>query len=223
MRNAKKKTRRTNAGTGLQIAQFLVIGLILVVAYLGVQPYLKIILTLAPDPQDPVTVFLLQIPLVGWLVSSVGYLLCLVPAILFWGVVQIAELLPVLIETDRENIAFTVEQYRKATNGINLEAREEDPELIKDLVETFDQLPIAWLKTLYRYRTFAFLFDFVVTVLTYPPITVSAWQFATRPSFDDVNWLNLTISLACVFLIGESIKLFRHFGAGKVILTPNVE
>jgi hypothetical protein len=219
MKRSKSKTKRSNSLTAIRLAQFLIILLCFGVAYLGIQPYLKLILHIAPDPQEMVTAFLLRIPPVRWLMDSVGYLLCLVPAVALWAMVQVAELLPSLIETDQQNIRHTVEQYRQAAGANFIEEREEDPELIKALIDTFNSLPIAWLQTLYNYRAGAFILDLVVTVAAYPPIKVGAWQFLTRPAFEDVHWLNLTITLSCVFLIEQTLKLFRHLAAGNVILT----
>ena len=168
------------------------------IAWLNLQPYVQLMLWFKPESNSAAIEFLLTVPIISWLLTSAGWLVVLLGAFTVWGCVQITQLLPDLLRNDRENLRYTVETYRQQSGG-RLESHDEDPGIVRQLIEFYNNLPARWLKALFRAQSAAFLIDASLAIICYPPLLVDWDVFLAAPNPDDVKWLNVGIIILCVF------------------------
>lgn len=208
MVTASERKRRSLVRDAFWLLKCLAIGLGAGIAWLNIQPYLQLVLWLTPDEQSQTIQFLLNVPLIGWIFSGAGWAVSLVAAIILWGCVQLAQLLPDILRNDRENLRYTLESYRQNASH-SLQAQESDPTVVQKLIEFYNNLPAAWLKALFRAQTAAFFLDAAAAVVVYPPITVPWDVFLAAPNPNDVNWVNAGIIVICVFTANILLWIFK--------------
>jgi hypothetical protein len=184
-----------------QLLKALAIGLAVGIAWLNIQPYVQLMLWLSPSKHSATIQFLVGVPIVGWLITQAGWLIAIVGAVIVWAVIQMIELLPDLLKNDRENLKYTINSYRQQNSGTSIESNDDEPEVIRRLIKFYNDLPTKWLKAVFQSQSVAFVADFVLSVLYYPPLLkgVDPQLFIANPNTSDVNWTNAGIIVLCVF------------------------
>lgn len=167
-------------------------------AWLNVQPFMAFVLWALPEESDPVVQFFLGLPVVGGVVSAVGGLLVAAAGVAVWGTITLIELFPGLIKLDRESIGRVIEDYRAHGNA-HLNAQEEDPGVIQQLIQWHNELPAEWIKALFRAQSLAFCVDFAASFIYYYPLKTDLQVFLSAPSVADVDWMLVLVILLCVF------------------------
>ncbi|MGA1256358.1 MAG: hypothetical protein ACO3YZ_05190 [Candidatus Nanopelagicaceae bacterium] len=188
-------------------------GIALIVSYLNVQPYLGLVLWIAPE-QGAVTDFLISIPLVGWLITGAGWLFTIVVAIVLWATIQVIQVMPDLLKNDQENVKFTIDTYRRNSGG-TLSSSDNDPSVIQALVRIYNNLPAAWIKTLFRSQKTAWLIDFCLSAFYYYPLKVDYRIFWIAKDPAMVDWINVLIIVACVFTANILLHLITVIEQGS--------
>lgn len=211
------KNRNSWIPKALQLGKMVAIGVAVFIAYINCEPYLKLVLYLAPTPESGTAAFMLSLPIIGGLLQSFGNLIGLIIALCLWLIASVLEALPLLLKYDQENLKYAIGQTR--ANQQLIEPNENDSEDVQRLITLHNALNTRWIKDLFSLGQWAMIFDGAVSAFGYPPITIAPGEFignamngAVLPS-DFHLWHCICLGI-CIFSTNALIYIFKVFFDG---------
>lgn len=178
--------------------------------FANMKPYLDIVGYLGDFFLSlPLMPFLLQLPLIGWLITTAGGVLQTIFGAILWAILQIFELLPTVMKNNPGFLLAVIAAYR-AFRQLRVEAG--DNRVIKRLKAKYNSLPTQWLEEAEHYRAIAYAVDALLCFAFYPPIK-GGWEnmglFLMAPSFSDLDRNHIILALSSMFLVEAMYRAYR--------------
>lgn len=207
------------------IGLFLILTLGGVLVVLNLQPYMQMARWLIEViAYIPLINILTIIPIVSGIVALISRVIADVFGIALWGIIQLAEILPHWIKGDLDVLNSLI----RGIEAIAPQAiKNGDTETVAKLKQDYNQAPKKWLSTAGTIASVAYVVDFALCALRFPPYKGGFQTFWEDiqigvSSLDNVDWANLG-NLLATMLGFEMVILFavwlarglRYFAARK--------
>lgn len=205
-------TLARNLLTGLQLCLLAVLGLVI---WLNIQPYIGMMNELLGNQgRHPLVIFIMSLPGIGWLLGFIKSIFLSVLGILLWGLFQIIELMPSIINSNNglKNMLFGLSQHRR------IQVNQGDPLLVKQMKVKYNCKPQTWMRKAVLAASVAYLVDFAFCLFYYPPINGGMQNLSTfllAPSADQIDFRNLTLALVTLFSVELAVWIFMWMLEGK--------
>ena len=189
-----------------------------VTLWLNVQPYIGAMdVLLWGADRHPLIAFILNIPLIGWVLRAVQGISTSILGILIWAIFQILELVPSILVAS-SNIKNLIAGFQKTKA---LPVKDDDPLFIKRLKVQYNRKPIMWLRKARIASTVAYLIDFVFCCVYYPPLKGGIQNlglFMQAATLADIDWRNLALAITTLFAVELIVWTFMWLDDGRMFM-----
>jgi hypothetical protein len=197
-------------------ALFVVAGMIIVS---NAQPYIYIAHLFGQSiGKLGIAPLLVQVPILGWLITVGASLLESIAGIIGWFLLQTLQMLHTLF-TDSPAMMLALIAWSGQFSKVRI--NDSDNESLKRLKAGYNAIPTKWLDDALTARAIGYLIDLGLVLWVYPPIVGGMSRigvFLSAPSFSDIDVNNLLVGLFAMFGVEVVYKVYKLF-AGFVDLT----
>lgn len=167
----------------LKIIFVLAIFLLIVIAYLNIQPYERFAYLIGQARlSNGVLDILLKIPGINYVVANLGSLLALGTGVLLWAFIQTIECYPVFLRRDRKMQKVLIEE---AESSDKVRIRDSDEKLLKSMKKFYNMFPLKTVRDSRRWAYCCYGFDLVLGVALYPPLNFVGLVITS------IDWVNV--------------------------------
>jgi hypothetical protein len=206
MPTEKKNKTQPPRSISAAIARFLLWLLIiagLCVCWLNIQPYGKLSEKVFESTSGGTDIvqMILAIPVIGWLLQKIGIAIHILIGFVFWAIIQLTELFPIVLRRDRR-FARTLINEHNSSDKFNIS--ESDEPSIQALKRVYNRFPTLTLQTAVNTALLMYTLDFVICGLTYPPCLGGLGEFfyiLATAQFSRIIWRNLILLGIALFAL----------------------
>lgn len=229
-----RKDMRRGGGFGvlLSMSQLAAAGVIVWLIWQSVAVYVDLGVAIAGNGikggiPDWLAWILMNTWVIGWVLAwfiKGGFALVSVAGmLLLYALLQIGEVAPLLLEnspqTLRRLIGSILSQKRLALKAT-------DPKTVQFLKERHNNIPTAWVESIYVAKWICYGVDFFICLLACPPIR-GGWArlhlVLAAPTFGDVDWVNVAKIAITLFAVEVGFFVYLWIKRGRVILSTPAE
>jgi hypothetical protein len=183
-------------------------------AYLNINPYVAVVGKLLS--QTDVTGFgrfIGKIPLIGGVARALGASSQWIFGIVLWGFIQFAQCAPIVLFRDKALLRVMLDEHDRAHR---VPITEKDDPVAVGMKSAYNKLPLGILRNLGKIRIAAYILDFVICSIVYPPCEGGFLKFVlylSTGAFQRLNWTNITLTLCTMFAIEVILRVLLGIGA----------
>ncbi len=159
--------------------------------------------------------FLLALPLIGWLLSAIGYLFFWIVGAVVWAIIQLIELLPIVM-THNPGYVRSVLMEQEAHESLRPD--QNDPGVVRYLKKFYNQFPMRFLVIARRLRVWVYVLDMLIVMMVYPPVREGGigrfFFLLATGQWGQFDWVNIILMFVTLFAMEAVVKLLmsvKHF------------
>lgn len=159
--------------------------------------------------------FLLTLPVIGWLLSGIGYLIFWIVGAVVWAIIQLIELLPIIM-TYNPGYVRNVLQEQEAHESLRPDKN--DPGVVRYLKKFYNQFPMRFLVIARRLRVWVYVLDMLIVMMVYPPVREGGigrfFFLLATGQWGQFDWVNIILMFVTLFAMEAVVKLLltvKHF------------
>lgn len=198
----KSPKRKGNLAKWIKIAKILLLIAAGYFIYLNIQPYIAIVeLMLASATENGIWVFINRLWLIGPLLRWIADIQTSLLAIVLWMVIQFFELLPSLLERNRQSIQLLITGLERVSKMTPTDA---DDKLVARLKEKYNTFPHRLINRARWVSILVYICDFFLCIWKFPPIHGGAdalGLFIMAPRVEDIDMQNALTCVATLFAV----------------------
>lgn len=181
------------------ILRIALLSFVVAVGWLNLKPYVAVVDTLFwGDGLTPIMQLVFSLPLIGWIASFLRDSWSWVLGALVWALFQIFEVMPLLLKNSHtmKQLIYGIGKHQK------IKPRDGATELELHLIEAYNSKPQRWLVTAKVLAFGAYVLDFIVAFIHYPPIAggIDGWRlWLAAPDFGSIDYANLALMGVVLF------------------------
>ena len=192
-----------------------------VVIWLNIQPYIGMMTQLLGNQgRHPLVLFILGLPVIGWVLGLVRTVFLSILGILVWGLFQVMELMPSVMNSNSgiKKMIFGLSRQQHFTVNAS------DPPLLRQMKVRYNRKPQTWMRKAVLAASIAYLADLLFCLFYYPPIQGGMQNLTTfllAPSADQIDVNNLALALVTLFSVEIAVWIFMWLLEGQNYLIGN--
>ena len=185
-------------------------------ALLNINPYVVIVRSLLMQTDiDGFAQLVNAIPFIGGITRGVGASSAWIFGIVLWAFIQFAQCAPIVLFRDKALLRVMLDEHDRAHR---VPLTEKDDPVAAGLKTLYNKLPLGLLRNMGKIRIVAYLLDFVICSIVYPPCEGGFLKFLlyiVTGSFSRLNWANITLTIVTMFAIELILRVV--LGIGELI------
>lgn len=153
----------------LQIIFWLAIIILIIIAYLNIQPYERFASIIGEARlSNGVITLLLKIPVVNYIIANLGNLLSLGTGFILWAFIQTIECYPVFLRRDRKMQKVLIDE---AEASDKIKVKDDDEKLLASMKKYYNMFPLKTVRDARRWSYCCYGFDLILGIAIYPPVS----------------------------------------------------
>ncbi len=185
-------------------------------AYLNVNPYVIVVRKLLSQTDvEGFGHFIAALPLIGGIAQWVGTSSAWIFGIVLWGAIQSSQCAPIVLQRDKAMLRTMLHEHDQAHR---IAITDKDDPVAAAMKTAYNRLPLGLLRNLGKIRIGAYILDYIICSIVYPPCEGGFIKFlfyVMSGSFQKLNWANIALTLATMFAIELMLRLL--LGIGELI------
>ena len=191
----------------LQWLGWAVAAVIVFFAYLNIAPYeaaIRILLT--PDQPSGLSIFVLNLPVIGAMARGGQNLLFWLVGAVLWAVLQTFELLPLLLFASRRALRGVLQQGQNSETFV---IGENDDPALASIKKAYNRLPYQIVRQFRNAALGAYTVDLLICLRVYPPVenAAQAFMILSTGAWQLVDWGNVGLLLITLFAVEILVSL----------------
>lgn len=158
--------------------------------------------------------FMLNFPLLGWILRWLGDALFWLIGAVVWSVIQLIELMPMIMVHQPGYVRSVLNRYEASPK---VRPRSDDPGVVRYLKKFYNLLPIRFLILARRLRGVVYVVDMCIVMAVYPPCDGGIGRFfflLGTGQWGRLDWANILLMLITLFAVEAIFKIIlivNHF------------